>query len=203
MYGWRDYRGGVVLDGIELLRAAFWSFESFTLENVAQSLLGRGKRIDTHTDRVAEIRDLFEHNKAALAVYNLEDCRLVREIFDHAQLLGFATRRAELTGLAMDRLGGSVAAFDNLYLPRLHRRGKVAPDVGDAPTGPGSPGGYVLDSDPGLYHNVLVLDFKSLYPSIIRTFGVLTLTACRNQVTTRFPVSTVRTSLGKARFCLS
>jgi DNA polymerase-2 len=33
-----------------------------------------------------------------------------------------------------------------------------------------SPGGYVMNSRPGIYDNVLVLDFKSLYPSIIRTF---------------------------------
>ncbi len=30
----------------------------------------------------------------------------------------------------------------------------------------------VLDSTPGLYENVLVLDFKSLYPSIVRSFCV-------------------------------
>ncbi|EDV0747431.1 DNA polymerase II, partial [Salmonella enterica subsp. enterica serovar Enteritidis] len=30
--------------------------------------------------------------------------------------------------------------------------------------------GYVMDSQPGLYDSVLVLDYKSLYPSIIRTF---------------------------------
>ncbi len=35
-----------------------------------------------------------------------------------------------------------------------------------------SPGGYVMDSQPGLYDNVLVLDFKSLYPSIIRTWRI-------------------------------
>ena len=29
-----------------------------------------------------------------------------------------------------------------------------------------------MDSKPGLYDNVLVLDFKSLYPSIIRTFKI-------------------------------
>jgi len=164
--------GRVVLDGIELLRAAFWNFENFELETVAQELLGHGKRIEGPYDRVEEIRRLYAEDKAALAAYNLEDCRLVREIFDKAQLLGFALRRSELTGLAIDRLGGSVAAFDNLYLPRLHRKAKVAPDVGAAPQGAGSPGGYVLDSRPGLYHNVLVLDFKSLYPSIIRTFKI-------------------------------
>ena len=164
--------GRVVLDGIDTLRTAFWSFESFELEHVAQEMLGRGKRIDHTGDRVAEIIRLYEQDRPRLAAYNLEDCRLVASIGEKAGLVEFSMRRAELTGLGMDRQGGSVAAFDNLYLPRLHRAGRVAPDVADAPSGEGSPGGYVLDSRPGLYDNVLVLDFKSLYPSIIRTFGI-------------------------------
>lgn len=168
--------GRVVLDGIDWLRAAFWNFESFELESVAQALLGRGKHDlgaeAAGDDKIAAINRLYRQDRARLAAYNIEDCRLVTAIFAHTGLVDFALRRAELTGLAMDRLGGSVAAFDNLYLPRLHRRGRVAPDVGDAAAGPGSPGGYVLDSEPGLYDNVLVLDFKSLYPSIIRTFQI-------------------------------
>ena len=73
-----------------------------------------------------------------------------------------------MTGLPIDKIGGAVQTFDNLYLPRLHRKGYVAAET--ASSGNGSPGGYVLDSKPGLYRNVIVLDFKSLYPSIIRTF---------------------------------
>jgi DNA polymerase-2 len=163
--------GRVVLDGIATLRSATFSFESFRLEDVAQALLGRGKRIEHGVDPVAEIQRLYNEDKAGLAAYNLEDCRLVLDIFDKADLVGFATQRQALTGLAMDRQGGSVAAFDNLYLPRLHRRGRVAPDVvvGDFTM---SPGGWVMDSVPGLFENVLVLDFKSLYPSIIRTFKI-------------------------------
>ena len=164
--------GRVVLDGIDTLRTAFWSFESFELENVAQQMLGRGKRIDHTSDRVGEIIRLYEQDRPRLAAYNIEDCRLVAAIVEKAGLIEFSMRRAELTGLGMDRQGGSVAAFDNLYLPRLHRAGRVAPDVADARSGEGSPGGYILDSKPGLYDNVLVLDFKSLYPSIIRTFGI-------------------------------
>jgi len=33
-------------------------------------------------------------------------------------------------------------------------------------------GGYVMESMPGIYDNLLVLDFKSLYPSIMRTFNI-------------------------------
>ena len=44
--------------------------------------------------------------------------------------------------------------------------------MGDGVSDLVSPGGFVMDSTPGLYKNVLVLDFKSLYPSIIRTFNI-------------------------------
>ncbi len=164
--------GRAVLDGVELLRAGFWSFESFALDNVAREMLGVGKIIkQSGAEKVKEINRRFRENKEELAEYNIQDCFLVQDIFEHADLFNFAIQRAEMTGLDIDRMGGSVATFDNVYLPRLHRKGFVAPNVdSERGSGLGSPGGYVLDSDPGLYKNVLVLDFKSLYPSIIRTF---------------------------------
>jgi DNA polymerase II len=165
--------GRVVLDGIGTLRAASHMLESYALDDVAQQFLGRGKALDdVHSDRVAQVRRLFDSDRAGLARYNLEDCRLVRDVFAHLDLIGFLVERAQLTGLALDRVRGAVAAFDYLYLPRLHRAGFVAPTVGPLEDTAQSPGGYVLDSVPGLYDNVVVLDFKSLYPSIIRTFRI-------------------------------
>ncbi len=165
--------GRVVLDGIACLRAATFQFESFRLEDVGRLLLGRGKKIDHTANPVDEIRRLYREDREALAAYNLEDCRLVLDIFEATDLVGFVVQRQTLTGLPMDRQGGSVAAFDNLYLPRLHRAGFVAGEVArDDEEIVRSPGGYVMDSVPGLYENVLVFDFKSLYPSIIRTFKI-------------------------------
>ncbi len=164
--------GRLVMDGIDTLRSATYNFESFSLEAVAQELLQRGKLTDDVDHRGDTITEQFLHDKPALAAYNLEDCQLVWDIFVKAQLIDFGVERARLTGLAMDRFGGSVASFDNRYLPRLHRQGFVAPMLNDNPEGVGSPGGYVMDSVPGVYEHVLVLDFKSLYPSIIRTFKI-------------------------------
>jgi DNA polymerase-2 len=161
--------GRLVIDGIEALRSATWSFPSFSLEHVAQSLLGEGKAIDNPYDRMAEIDRMFEQDKPALATYNLKDCELVTRIFAKTGLLDFLLERASVTGLAADRSGGSVAAFEHLYMPLMHRQGHVAPNIGDVP-GADSPGGFVMDSRSGLYDSVLVLDYKSLYPSIIRTF---------------------------------
>lgn len=161
--------GRLIIDGIEALKSATWSFPSFSLENVAQTLLGEGKAIDNPYDRMAEIERRFAEDKPALARYNLMDCVLVTRIFEKTSLLTFLLERASVTGLAADRSGGSVAAFEHLYMPMMHRQGYVAPNLGDV-SGGESPGGFVMDSQPGLHSSVLVLDYKSLYPSIIRTF---------------------------------
>ena len=161
--------GRLIVDGIEALRSATWSFPSFSLEHVSQALLGEGKAIDNPYDRMAEIDRRFAEDKPSLARYNLKDCELVTRIFAHTQLLDFLLARASVTGLPADRSGGSVAAFEHLYLPLMHRQGFVAPNLGDVPN-EDSPGGFVMDSRSGLYDSVLVLDYKSLYPSIIRTF---------------------------------
>lgn len=161
--------GRLLIDGIEALRSATWSFPSFSLENVAQQLLGEGKAISTPYQRMDEINRMFAEDKPALAHYNLKDCELVTRIFAHTRLLDFLLERASVTGLAVDRSGGSVAAFCHLYIPHMHRLGYVAPSLGSRPD-EASPGGFVMDSRPGLYDSVLVLDYKSLYPSIIRTF---------------------------------
>jgi len=161
--------GRWIIDGIEALRSATWSFPSFSLESVARTLLGEGKAIDNPYDRMDEIDRMFAEDKPALARYNLRDCELVTRIFEKTELLPFLLERATVTGLPADRNGGSVAAFTHLYMPLMHRQGYVAPNLGDkAPEA--SPGGFVMDSRPGLYESVLVLDYKSLYPSIIRTF---------------------------------
>ena len=161
--------GRLIIDGIEALRSATWNFPSFSLEHVAQTLLGEGKSIDNPYDRMAEIERRFAEDKPALARYNLKDCELVTRIFAKTELMNFLLERASVTGLVVDRSGGSVAAFEHLYMPLMHRQGYVAPNLGDV-VGENSPGGFVMDSRSGLYDSVLVLDYKSLYPSIIRTF---------------------------------
>lgn len=162
-------QGRLIIDGIDALKNATWHFASFSLEFVAQELLGEGKAIDTPYDRMDEINRRFAHDKPALAHYNIQDCVLVHRIFEKTDLMAFLQERSSVTGLVADKMGGSVAAFSHLYIPRLHRLGFVAPNITEHKMQL-NPGGFVMDSQPGLYDSVLVLDYKSLYPSIIRTF---------------------------------
>ncbi len=166
--------GRVVLDVPTMLRALGYTFEQYSLDHVASVMLGRHKEITARgQEKIREIDRLYAQDKAGLAHYNLEDTRLTMEIFTKAGILPNTVERTRRSGLLLGRAGASVAAFDFLYLPRLHREGYVAGDVADVPA-PVSPlaGGFVMEPRPGLYENVLVLDFKSLYPTIIMTFKI-------------------------------
>ncbi len=162
--------GRVVLDGITMLKVGGYHFNSYSLNNVSHELLDDGKLL-TGGDRWQEIERMHQEDLPQFVAYNLQDCVLVERIFHKLQLIELQQTRVDLTGIPLSQTGGSVASFENLYLPRLHRKGWVAPAWRDEKF-VASPGGFVMSSVPGLYKNVLVFDFKSLYPSIIRTFYV-------------------------------
>ncbi|MBT8378234.1 MAG: DNA polymerase II, partial [Ignavibacteria bacterium] len=164
--------GRVVIDGPVALRTSFYTFEDYRLETVAQELLAEGKTITPDQDKVEEIERLFKEDKTALAEYNLKDAVLVTDIFNKAGLINLSIRRSQLSGLLMDELGMMTLAFDHFFLPNLHRAGYVAQNVKDLDTSEHAAGGYVMDPVPGIYDDIVVLDFKSLYPSIIQTFKI-------------------------------
>lgn len=166
--------GRMVLDGLALVRSAFIRLDDYKLETAAQSFLGKGKLM-TGDGRGHEIADAFLNDRQKLVDYNQRDAELALEIVTTQRLVELAVSRSRLTGMQLDRVGASIASIDFLYLAELHRRGRVAPSVTEHPNAMVA-GGAVLDSVPGLFTNILVFDFKSLYPSIIRTFNIDPLT---------------------------
>ncbi|MBW2281442.1 MAG: DNA polymerase II [Deltaproteobacteria bacterium] len=168
-----EVAGRQVLDGIALVRDASIKLDDYRLETAAQHLLGRGKLIDEDApDPVAEIDRMYREDPAALAAYNREDSKLVIDILERESLVELAVERSLLTGMQLDRVGASIASFDLVYLPELRRRGRVAPSVDSERKSARLRGGAVLDSHPGFFRNVGVFDFKSLYPSLMRTFNL-------------------------------
>jgi DNA polymerase-2 len=167
--------GRQVLDGLALVRSSYIRLEDYRLETAAQTLLGRGKLFKGH-DRGQQIERAYREDPAALVAYNLEDARLVLEILARTGLVELTVRRSLMTGMPLDRVSAQIAAIDSLYLGTLRGRGRVAPSVRVTEEIPPITGGLVLDSRPGLYRNILVFDFKSLYPSLIRTFNIDPLT---------------------------
>jgi DNA polymerase II len=189
--------GRLVLDGIDLLRGAFVRMDDYSLDAVAREVLGEGKAVAGDVrNRIGEILHNYRHDLAAFALYSRTDARLAYQIVEKLDVVRLAFARSRLTGMTPDRVAASVASFDFLYLSALERMGIVAPSVRDsrakeqaagrADAGPrrGSDasdltprpvpqhGGHVLAPVAGLHRNVWVFDFKSLYPSLIRTFNI-------------------------------
>jgi len=177
-----EVAGRQALDGLALVREAAIPLEDFRLETAARTLLGRGKLIDQDApDPAAEVTRLYRQDPAALVAYNREDARLVLDILEQEGLLELCIERSLLSGMQMDRVGASIASFDLVYLPQLRQRGCIAPSVRTDREAARLSGGAVFDSSPGVFKNVVVFDFKSLYPSLMRTFNLDPLAAARGR----------------------
>ncbi|MEK6915078.1 MAG: DNA polymerase II [Nanoarchaeota archaeon] len=172
--------GRQVLDGLNLIKDPFIQeapsiknkeFESYTLEDVSQAMLGEGKII-SGKDRHEELEKLYHTDKKKLVEYNIQDCKLAYNLLIKTKILDLAIERSILTGLPLNKLTGSIVAFDSLYIREATKRGIVSPTLNYKEKEERIKGGYVMEPNPGIYENVLVLDFKSLYPSIIKTFNI-------------------------------
>lgn len=167
--------GRLALDGIDLLRGAFVRMDDYSLDAVAREVLGEGKAVAGDArDRIAEIQHNYARDLAAFALYARTDARLAYQIVEKLNLVPLAFARSALTGMTPDRVAASIASFDFLYLTELERLKIVASTVrsDDARVHAAQHGGHVLAPETGLHANVWVFDFKSLYPSVIRTFNI-------------------------------
>ncbi|MEM4755985.1 MAG: DNA polymerase II [Candidatus Woesearchaeota archaeon] len=167
--------GRIVLDGIQILKSSFVKLDDYRLETAAQSLLGKTKLI-AHENKLEKIKQAYLEDPKTLIAYNQHDTLLVWEILKSTKTLELTIIRSQLTGMPLDRVKASVATLDSLYLRQLQKKGIVAYSSSGAEKQEEATGGYVMEPKPGIYQYVMVCDFKSLYPSIIRTFNIDPLT---------------------------
>jgi len=167
--------GRLVLDGIDLLRGAFVRMEDYSLDAVSRVVLGEGKAVKGDVrDRIGEIMHNYRHDLPAFALYARTDARLAYQILEKLDVIALAFARSQFAGMTPDRVAASIASFDFVYLSEIEKIGVVAPTVrsGDSRVHAAQQGGHVLEPITGLHRNVWVFDFKSLYPSVIRTFNI-------------------------------
>ena len=165
-----ELSGRIVLDGIHVLKNSFVKFDNYKLNTVAKEYLQDSKLIE-EDDRGETIKNKYFNEPLELIEYNLKDSKLVFDILNISKTLDLTIQRSKLIGLHLDEVRASIASFDSLYIRELHRKGFVAPSNRSVVDEEGL-GGYVIDPKPGIYDNIIVLDFKSLYPSIMRTFNI-------------------------------
>jgi DNA polymerase-2 len=164
--------GRAVIDAMRLARASGERFEDMRLETVAQAILGEGKSVaSTGEDKLAELEALRAGDPVAFCSYCIKDSELVLRILEKTGLSHLTQARAALTGLPLELAWTSIPAFERVYAAGLRSR-RIVPPKREERAVSGAAGGTVLDPLAGLYEGVLVFDFRSLYPSLMRTFNI-------------------------------
>jgi DNA polymerase II len=166
-----DVPGRMVLDGIILLRISFVKLEDYKLSTAAEQLLGETK-VFSKENKLEQIENAYKNDKALLAEYCRKDSELVLKILAKKQILELTIQRSLLTGMPLERVKASIASLDSVYMRELDKRGYAAKTLVHQEKEAELTGGYVMDSKPGIYDYVIVCDFKSLYPSVMRTLNI-------------------------------
>jgi DNA polymerase-2 len=167
-----DVPGRAVLDAMRLVRGSGVRFEDLSLETVANEVLGEGKSVKAKDEeKIEELELLRARSPDEFCEYCRRDSELVLRILAKTGLDGLTARRAALTGVSLELAWTSIPAFERVYGAELRARRVAVPPKTDRRVS-GAAGGTVLEAQAGLFPRVLVLDFRSLYPSIMRTFNI-------------------------------
>ncbi|MEM2838511.1 MAG: DNA polymerase domain-containing protein [Thermoplasmata archaeon] len=136
-----------------------------TLNAVSQLLLGE-KKLDVDPSRIDEE---WKKDPEKVKQYCAKDAELALRILEKIRVVKKALDLATVTKLPLnDIMSGTTSLLIDSILIRRADRAKVGvPMTQRREYEDQIEGGYVHVIEPGLYHNVVVLDFKSMYPSLI------------------------------------
>lgn len=168
--------GRVVVDGLVLARRDF-SLKQYTLSNVAHELLDAEKIELPFSEMEATWQD--DASLPTFIEYSRRDSELVMKLVLGLRLLDRYFAIARLSGtLAQDVLDrGQTVMVENLLMRAFSEHERVVypkPQGGDIDERLTEElqGAEVLDPVKGLHENVLILDYRSLYPTIIMAYNI-------------------------------
>ncbi len=168
-----EISGRMALDAMHLLKTSFIGLQDYKLQTAAKEILSDSKlEIFDEVDKGEEIERIYRETPQKLVDYNLKDSELVIKILEKKAIVDLTVQRSLLTGMQLDRVKASIASLDNLYIRETIKRGYVCNNSNNKEREARIKGGFVKESLPGIYDFIDVLDFKSLYPSIIRSFNI-------------------------------
>lgn len=169
-----EMKGRVVVDALPLVRRAF-SLKQYTLRAVSKELLSREKLDVAPMEMEAHWVDSGKKLKKFID-YARRDSELALELILKLKLLDKYIALAQVSGSLLQEIvdGGQTSMVENLLLREFGKKDRVLlPKPGDELSAERHDmsadlkGGEVLEPKKGLLENVLILDYKSLYPTIM------------------------------------
>ncbi len=190
--------GRVVVDSFEIVKKDY-SLARYGLDFVAERLLNDHKE----PVKLREIERFWRGSPeefARLVKYSQKDSVLAMSLVQRLNLIDKYVALSKVSGtLLQDTLNsGETTRIENFLLREFNRAGYILPC---RPTSSEIArreddkkrelkGGFVFEPEKKPHSNVVVLDFKSMYPSIVRSFNICPTTIIRDKPVDN-PIETV------------
>ncbi|MFH1978190.1 MAG: DNA polymerase domain-containing protein [Candidatus Aenigmatarchaeota archaeon] len=172
--------GRVIVDSYELVKKDF-SLKRYNLNTVAKELLGEEK-IDVKHSEIEKLWNGNQEGYKKLIKYNLVDAELALRLVIKHNLVDKYKALSKVSGvLLQDSLdSGESTRIENFLLREFNKEGYIFPSKPsaseiakrDSRKKVELKGGFVIEPIKDLHSDVVVLDFKSMYPSIIIGFNI-------------------------------
>ena len=168
------------IDVFKFVRNIFgknWKIDSFSLDNVANEMLGE-KKTEVNLDSLADDWDnLVEEKLDLFAKYNLQDSYLTHKLC--AKLMPSMIEFSRLLDIPLyDMIRLKFSRLVEAYLIKHeHQFNIINPnkpsdkDISQR-MGISVEGAFVYEPTPGIYKDVVIFDFLSLYPTIIISHNI-------------------------------
>lgn len=159
-------KGRTVFDLLTACKQLIGELESYSLDFVARKEIGEGKiRLEK------SIFNTWREDPKKLLEYNLRDVELLKKINEKYAILDFYDELRTFIGCNFEDCLSRAKMVDIILLRYAHSKRIILPSSRNVDS-KGYEGGYVENPVRGLYESVVVLDLKSLYPSIIIGFNI-------------------------------
>jgi len=189
--------GTVCFDLLPLCRMGY-KLRSYTLNNVAKHFLDDQEKDSMDYKDLPIFQKKDSHHRQLIARYCIQDVVLVQLLTDKLQLLTNAIAMAQVCGVSLNDIitRGQSHKTKSMILRETAARGYIFPvfkrdqatghtmcfwhnkvvnsqQMETGNSGKGFKGATVLQAKAGLYKDpVVVLDFASLYPSVMRAYNL-------------------------------
>jgi DNA polymerase I len=180
--------GRIIVDSFELVKRNF-SLKRYDLNTVALELLGEEKEA-VKKSQIEKFWKGSQENFRTLIRYSKKDARIAMDLLLELNLLDKYIALSNISGVLLQDIldSGETTKIENVILREFNKHDFVIPCKPDkyevmkreSVKKVELKGGFVLEPEKGLHSNILVLDFKSMYPSLMRTYNICPTTIVLN-----------------------